>query len=66
MRIHSPLPVLGVIYLASLGITALDAAKEVEMGWVTTLAWWVVVSGALGFIGWIVIKVVAAARGAAA
>lgn len=66
VKVHSPLPVLGVIYLVSVVLAALDAAKEIRFGWVTTLAWWVVVIGALGFIVWIIAKAVGAARDAGA
>ena len=66
VRVNSPLPVLGIIYLVSVGIAALDAAKDVKLGWLTTLAWWVAVVGALGFIVWVGAKAYGAAKGAAA
>ena len=66
VSVHSPLPVLGVIYVVSVLLAALDAAKNIELSWLTTLAWWVVVIGAVAFIVWVVSKAVGAARGAAA
>lgn len=65
MRNNLNISVLGTVYIVSVAVAALDAVKHVKLGWVTTLAWWVVVVGALGFILWVVVKVYHAFRGGA-
>lgn len=62
MRRPQSFPVLGTVYIVSVLVAGLHTTKGWHLGWVTTLAWWVVVVGALGFIAWVVVKLVVAAR----
>lgn len=56
-------PVMGVIYAVSTGIAALHAKYDVDLGFVTFLAWIVVLAGAATFVAWALYHILAAFTG---
>jgi len=59
-------PVLGVIYVVSILIVALQVKAGLDLGLVTFLAWVIVIIGAAAFVAWAIYQILGRGSGSGA